>query len=69
MNNTKADFQISMKAARVNAELTQSDIARLMHVSNKTVNNWENGKVKPSFAQLNTYCQIVKVPINRISLP
>ena len=29
-----------------------------MHVTKKTINNWESGRVKIPFAQLNLLCQI-----------
>ena len=61
-------LQISMAAARVNAGLTQSELARRMKVSRNTVVNWETGKVIPNFAQLNLFCSIVKIPIDYIFL-
>ena len=41
-------LRISLAAARVNAEMTQEDVAREMHVSKNTVVNWEKGKSEPS---------------------
>ena len=38
-------LKISMAAARVNAKLTQSDIACKMSVSKQTIINWEKGNV------------------------
>jgi len=60
---------ISMKAARVNAELTQAEIAGIMGVSNKTIINWETGKVVPKPAQFKMYCDIVGRPEDDILLP
>lgn len=34
-------FQISLKAARVNAGMTQKDVASLLGISNQTVIKWE----------------------------
>ena len=34
-------LQISLAAARVNAGMTQEDVAKRMHVSKNTVINWE----------------------------
>ena len=48
------NYKISLAAARVNAEMTQEDVAKEMHVSKNTVLNWEKGKVIPNFATLNT---------------
>jgi len=59
---------ITMKAARVNACLTQADIARKMGISNKTVMNWETGKVIPKPAQFKMFCDIVGRPEDDILL-
>ena len=56
--NKQTKFQISLAAARVNAGLTQVEAAEKAHVSNKTINNWENGKVSPSFANVELLCRI-----------
>ena len=63
------DYKISMAAARVNAKLTQEDVAREMKVSKNTVNNWENGKVEMKPAQFKMYCDVVKAPEDAIDLP
>lgn len=68
MNTMMEQFQISLAAARVNAGLTQSDVASEMRVGKQTIGNWENGKSKPSFATLQALCILYGVPINRIRL-
>lgn len=65
----KAKIQISMAAARVNARLTQEDVAKRMGVSNKTIVNWENGKIIPKTAQFNMYCEVVGMSPDYILLP
>ena len=62
-------LQISMAAARVNAGLTQAEVAEMMEVSNKTILNWEKGKVRPRAAQLHLFCEIVGIDQNNIFLP
>ena len=62
-------LQISLAAARVNAELTQDDVARKLRVSKRTVVNWEKGKVIPNFAVLNTLSELYKIPYDYIFLP
>ena len=62
-------YQISMAAARVNAGMTQNDVAREMHVSKQTIVNWENGKIIPNFAQFSMFCRIVKAPEDLIFVP
>ena len=39
------DLQISLAAARVNAGLTQADVAKEMRLNKQTIVNWEKGKV------------------------
>ena len=62
-------LQISLAAARVNAKMTQADVAKALRVSKQSVNNWENGKSSPSFATLNTLAGIYKIPVEYIFLP
>lgn len=55
-------FRISLASARVNANLTQQEVAEKMHVSKQTIVNWENGKVKPKPAQFEMMCRLYKAP-------
>lgn len=41
-------MKISLKAARVNAALTQKEAAKMLNVAVATISNWENGKTSPS---------------------
>ena len=40
---------ISMKAARVNAELTQVEAAKIIGVAPNTISRWEKGISAPTF--------------------
>lgn len=62
-------FQISLAAARVNAEMTQEEVAKAMKVSKATIINWEKGKVEMKPAQFKMYCSVVGAPENAILLP
>lgn len=62
------DLKISLAAARVNAEMTQEEVAKKMHVSKNTVVNWEKGKVLPSFATLKALSMLYNIPANNIFL-
>lgn len=62
-------LQISLAAARVNAKLTQEDVAREMHLSKQTIVNWETGRVSPKLAQLSYLSKLYGIPIDNISLP
>ena len=50
------DFKITLAAARVNAGMTQEEVAKEMHVSKNTIVNWENGKVEMKPAQFKMFC-------------
>lgn len=41
-------MKISLKAARVNAALTQKEAAERLNVTTATISNWETGKTSPS---------------------
>lgn len=43
--------KISLKAARVNAGLTQEQAAEVIGVSVKTIQNWENNTTSPTIEQ------------------
>ena len=62
-------LQITLAAARVNAGMTQEDVAVRMHVSKNTVINWEKGKVSPAFATLQALSAFYRIPIDNIFLP
>lgn len=63
------NVKISLAAARVNAKLTQEDVAKSLRVSKKTVINWEKGAVTPSFAILDTLSRLYNMPLDYIFLP
>ena len=62
-------IQISLAAARVNAGLTQADVAKEMHVSKQTIINWEKGKVVPGIPQIEMLSRLYKIPQDYIFLP
>lgn len=62
-------YKITLAAARVNAGMTQEDVAKAMQVSKFTIVNWENGKVPMKPAQFKMYCYVVGAPEDCISLP
>ncbi len=62
-------LQISLAAARVNAGMTQEDVAREMHVSKVTIINWEKGKVIPGIPEIQMLSRIYKIPQDNIFLP
>lgn len=62
-------LQISLAAARVNAGMTQEDVAREMHISKQTVVNWEKGKVIPGIPEVEMLAKIYNIPQDNIFLP
>lgn len=62
-------LQISLAAARVNAKMTQDDVAKAMHVSKTTIVNWEKGKIIPGIPELTMLCSIYSIPTDNIFLP
>ena len=48
-------MQVSLKAARVNAGMSQKEAAKMIGVSNKTLCNWEKGVSYPSADKIRAY--------------
>ena len=63
------ELKISLAAARVNAKMTQIEVAKALHVSKATIVNWENGKIIPNLASMEMLSRLYKVPIENIFLP
>lgn len=64
-----AEIQISLAAARVNAGLTQEDVAKILHKNKQTIVNWENGKSKIDTANFVFLSELYKIPQSAILLP
>lgn len=61
-------IQISLAAARVNAGMTQQDVAEKMHISKQTIVNWEKGITEPSITQAKMISKIYNMPLDYIFL-
>lgn len=59
-------LKISLKAARVNAGLSQKEVAKALGVSNKTISSWENGDTFPSAKYVDMLCKLYNVVYNDI---
>lgn len=59
-------MRISLKAARVNANLTQEELAMAVGVSKKTVGAWESGERLPKADKIDIICQVVGVSYDNI---
>lgn len=64
-----AEIQISLAAARVNANMTQEDVARVMRVSKTTIVNWEKGKIIPGIPEMEMMSKLYSIPQDYIFLP
>ncbi len=62
-------YKIKLAAVRVNAGLSQEELAKEMQVSRVTVANWESYKTKMSEADLQLYASVCGFPKDYIFLP
>jgi transcriptional regulator with XRE-family HTH domain len=58
---------MSLKAARVNAGLTQKEAADKLNVSNGTLCNWENGLSFPNAKQIVDLCNLYGLSYDNIN--
>lgn len=61
--------KISLEAARVNAKLTQKELAEKLGVSNSTIVNWEKGETEPSLSQLRMISELSGIPMDFLFVP
>lgn len=59
-------MQISLKAARVNADFSQKEIAAKMGVSVSTIINWENGRTSAPIKQVIAMAELYRMPVEAI---
>ena len=60
-------FKISIRAARVNAELSQKNAAHHLGVSNKTLGSWENGITFPPADKIPEICELYGCPYDNLN--
>ena len=60
-------MSITLKAARVNKNLTQREAAEVMGISVETIKNWEAGRSYPNVIQLKKIEQTYDVSYNDIN--
>lgn len=58
--------QISLKAARVNANLTQEEAAIKLGVSISTIKKWEKGETFPKQPKINQICELYGISYDHI---
>jgi len=60
-------MQISLKAARVNANLTQDEAAARIGVTKATIRNWEKGRSYPTAHQIEIIQREYGVPYDHLN--
>jgi Predicted transcriptional regulators len=60
------DIQISLAAARVNANMTQAAVAEKLKVSTQTIVSWEKGRTEPNLQQAKRLCDLYEIPFDYI---
>ena len=61
--------KIKLKAARVNAEMTQEDVAKALHRNKQTIVNWENGVTEIRVHDLIALSELYNMPIEYLEIP
>lgn len=61
-----SEIEITLKAARVNAGLTQQQVEQSTGFARSTLYRWENGKGFPRIDDLTTLCNLYGVPVRCI---
>lgn len=63
------NIKISLAAARVNAGMTQAEVAKILHKTPQTIVNWENGRSLIDMANFTVLCELYKIPQSFIFVP
>ena len=61
--------KIKLKAARVNAEMTQEDVSKALHRNKQTIVNWENGVTEIKVNDLIRLSELYGIPIEYLEVP
>ena len=61
-------MRLTLEAARVNAGLTQQNVAEALKVSVPTVRSWEKGKRSPKVSQFAAMCRMYAASMDDIIL-
>ena len=59
-------LKMSLKAARVNAGLSQKEAAKKLNVTQKTLCNWEKSRTFPKAEQIDPICDLYCVTYEQI---
>lgn len=59
-------MKITLKAARVNAGLTQLQVEKATGFARSTLTRWESGKVSPRMEDVEVLCKLYGIPLECI---
>ena len=59
-------MKISLKAVRVNADLTQQEVTDKLGISKHTIINWERGRTKPKHHTLIVLSMLYNIDIDNL---
>lgn len=62
-------LKISLVAARVNAGMTQTDVAKALHIDKGTLIKWEKGRLSPRASSLIALAKLYGISLDNILLP
>lgn len=60
-------MKITLKAARINANLTQVESAKMLDVNKQTISNWEKGNSFPDAKQIEKIEKLYRVSYDDIN--
>ncbi len=61
--------KFKLKAARVNKEMTQEDVAKALNRNKQTIVNWENGVTAIKVNDLMRLSKLYGIPIDYLEVP
>lgn len=62
------NFASNLRAERIGRKITQSELAKVLGVDQRTISAWENAVCQPSYEQLAKICELFDVSFDDILL-
>lgn len=61
------DYRVTLRAARVNAGMSTTDVCKEMKIGNQTLTNMENGRLLPTTERLLRLAELYNTPVEIIN--
>lgn len=61
--------QVSLRASRVNANMTLQEASKAIGISEKTLRSWENGNTLIPAQMFNKLCEVYDIDKNLVKIP